>query len=196
MVNTHYTSYVDVINRDFFDRLEKVDYFRALSTNARHFTSPIRSQGTQDAFCLEDTDFGNHINAFILRELNEGRVIPIDGPICVEDEFSAVFVENDVNNSRTLKLTTYMNIGRNDIPYKGVFNHGSLSLVEKTVKSNLFKVSNYGGVYVLDNSIKPIEEIFLEDVANDLVNSATTIIEQLAYMDDKGLITETKRRMN
>ena len=192
MTSTHYDAFQKHIGMGSLDSEDIGEYLRDISVRAKHLVSPIGSQDTKAAFGMSDVDFGDCLNAFIERSLPQGKVLPLDDLVCVEDELSAVFVENYSQKEKTLRLTTFVDTSEGGL-YGGVLCYGLLTLLGYDRKSKSFNPSDVYGAYIFEDFHKPFGGEMLEIATEDLLKSAVTVIEQLTFMDKEGLISDTKR---
>lgn len=192
--NSHYGSFVDAVDKGIFD-LNPVlgDYFRDIRERAKYIQSPIKADSTFEAFGLSKEDFGNYRGTYVKKALAKKKAIPLEELVCVEDDFSAVFVENDPEKEITLKVTVYKDLKESEFPIDGTVYYGRLKWYGVAMEKNYFEVFDFYAGFVFDGLVIDIPEDAIGNASIDLANAVTTAIEQLAYMEREGMLGGVRR---
>lgn len=189
---SHYESLQGLVGRGIFDSEPIGEYVGYISMRARHFTSPIGSGKTMDAFGLSPDMFYVYIGGFVRRAIEHEKVLPLDELVCVEDEDSAVFLENHPGTERTIIATTYYGLPGNQSS-NGYLISGALRFIKDIGECIIFSPLWVYVAFIKDGSIKqPNREETLAG-AHDLVNAVTAALEQLAYMERQGMLRGVKQ---
>jgi len=180
----HYESFRRTLDSGILNETPIEPYLRDISRRARHIISPIEGDQTIAAFGLTREEFGHYIDSFIERALPQGKILPLDELVCVEDEFSAVFVENALGRPRSLRLTIFMNDHKFS-PDERLLNSGILELVAYRGADSLYSVTEIFTALIKDGSYEAVtdeDKMGLALAGQDLVNSVNAVIEQIVYM--------------
>lgn len=194
MYTIHYQAFIESVNKGIFDNHINGNYFRDISIRAKHLQSPIESDKSIEAFGLSEDEFYDIINSFLDRASVHRKVLPLDHLVCVEDEFSAVFAENHPSVEKAMILTSFINIKKTQ--GFDFLSYGVLNFIGHDGEYNKFAGSELFASYVFEDHHAPLDKDQMEIIGHDLVNSASTVIEQLAYMEKIGLITETRKMLH
>src|SRR3989338_7059370 len=156
----HYKSFRRTLDSGILNETPIEPYLRDISRRARHIISPIE------------------------RALPQGKILPLDELVCVEDEFSAVFVENALGRPRSLRLTIFMNDHKFS-PDERLLNSGILELVAYRGADSLYSVTEIFTALIEDGSYEAVtdeDKMGLALAGQDMVNSVNAVIEQIVYM--------------
>jgi len=194
MSPSHYELFQDYVGRGMFDNQGIGSYLRSISSRAKHLVSPIKSDETVHAFGGMQELRKSSI-AFMKRALAHGKVIPLEDLVCVEDDTSVVFVENNPQRERTLQLTVFRDIRDTKHPSDATIITGTLRLLEYNQRGNLFNVVVTYGAFIQNGSSDPIGANLEPGAKKDLVTNTNTVIEQLAYMEREELLADIKKTL-
>lgn len=190
----HYRAFVDTVDSGIFEGEEIGAYLEDIKNRALYIKSPIQSDSTIAAFGGEEK-FGKCVDSYIQKGIANGKALPFDNLLCVEDDFSAVFIENSPENERAMRVTTFQDTRINeDIPYSSVIYSGDLVLVGSDLRTNSFAVADLYVALVSENNVEilsDLQELKTMMAGIDLINTTSTVLEELAYMDKKGLFPIT-----
>jgi len=137
---------------------------------------------------FDSEPIGDYVRDIAMRE----KVLPLDELVCVEDEDSAVFLENHPGIERTIIATTYYGLRRN-WSSNGCLISGALRLIKGIGECIVFSPSDVYVAFIEDDSIKPVNEVGALAGVQDLVNAVTAALVQLAYMEREGMLRDVKR---
>jgi len=193
MIPSHYELFQDYVRMGIFDNESIGPHLRDISSRAKHLVSPIKSDETLQAFGLNRAEFLKYTRAYTDRALPQGKVLPLEVVVCVEDDYSAVFVENHPQIKRTLRLTAFEDVRQTVHPFDGVLSSGSLELLRYEGEGSLFNVFDTYLSFIRDNSILRSGTNTSRSTNKALVDTTNTVIEQLAYMEKEGLLPAMMR---
>ncbi|GAF84275.1 unnamed protein product [marine sediment metagenome] len=192
MDNTHYDSFVAAVDNRAFDSVRIGDYLRDIRERAKYIQSPIEADSIFEAFGLSQEDFGKYTSSYVGKALAKNKAIPLEELVCVEDDFSAVFIENDPEEDITLRVTIYKDEKEFGFAIDGVVYYGKLKWFGLAREKNYFEALDFYVSLVFDDYVKDISKQLLDEEGKELVNATTTVIEQLAYMEREGLLRDIK----
>ncbi len=184
----HFEELSRFIDDGIFDALPSGAYIHDLRERAEYIVSPIMSDETFEKFGLNRDAFDEYVKMFIERGLVDGKVIPYDGCFCIEDEESAVILENI--GSQTLNLLTY----------RAVEGSASGLLVANMMFAGFIESGNAYfppdpiGMAILEDRIELLPGWAKPAMNYDLVNATNTAIEQIAYMEKIGTWKEPEKK--
>ena len=185
----HYNSFVSAVDNGVFDTERIGGYFRDITKRARYMQSPIKSNSILESFGLSKEDLGDYTRLYIGKALAKDKALPLEDLVCIEDDFSAVFIENDPEEEITLRVTVYKDTKEPWFPIEGSIYYGKLKWYGVAREKRYFEVPDFYAGFVFDGHVKGISEQSLGDASTDLAQAVITAIEQLAYMEREGLLT-------
>lgn len=193
MRTEHFQAFKKDARAGLFANTPPAVYLNDIASRAIHYLSPIRSDETVTAFGLGEEGFGEYINAFMARTFPQQKALPIRNLLCIEDESSAVFVENHPELPWTLKVTTYENL-RDEIgmPIDAVLSYGVLKLEGFDTLDCAYIPNEVFGAFIKGKQLDRNLGSYKGHLPQGLVDAVITATEQLAYLDKVGLITETR----
>ena len=181
---SHGKAFVDAVNAGVFSEEQIGAYLVDITKRAIYFESPIKANSTISAFGGSIEELGNYVETYIAMGLVNKKVLPFDYLACIEDDFSAVFIENHPVQKSTIILTTFKDTKEDEgTDFKGILCFGVLELVDHDKRTNLFGIHNLYGAIITEDSLELLDGNDLQLSAIDLVNSASTVIEELGYLE-------------
>ena len=187
----HYQSFLSLVNKGLLDKEPIGAYVRDIAARARHFVSPI-GPNTMESFGTTPEEFGDIVNGFIRRASEHEKVLLLEDLVCIEDEVSAVFIENHPQAQNTVKVTTYSDISGNGHTISHIAS-GTLMLgYTDRVMSGFFIHYAYGA-FIENDTVIPLGRVQLNAAKYDLFTSTNTVIEQLAYMERQRMLQEVRK---
>ena len=189
----HYQGFVKAVDRGVFKNESLGPYFLDVRQRAKYFQSPVKSQETVQSSGLSTPELGVSVNAFMERGLKNRKVLPLEDLVGIEDEFSVVFVENDPKIPRVIRLVSY----QTPVPSLGIRTDllmaGLLQLEGYNETQNHFRILGTYTALINNEKIENKDGSNSELAAIDLVNSASTVIEQLVFMEEEGFLNGIRK---
>ena len=192
MSPNHYNSFNNYVNKGIFDNQSMGTYLRDISKRAKHLVSPVGPYETEIVYDLNRLNIKDYMGDFIERGIPIGNVLPLDGLLCVEDDVSAVFIENDPEKEKTLRLTSFREVDKHKSI--SIINNGLLTLISYDGEGNLFKAGEINAGFIEKSSYLSIGNCYIEVAFDDLVKSANTVLEQIALMEIEGMLKGIEKK--
>tara|TARA_Y100000310_G_scaffold140319_2_gene139682 strand:- start:704 stop:1324 length:621 start_codon:yes stop_codon:yes gene_type:complete len=197
----HYEAFRSYVDRGMFDNEPIGEYMKDIAGRAKYLVSPIRDDETVKAFMpgvaealtsgLNVTDFGELRHLLVKRTLERGKVINLDELVCVEDNKSVVFVENDPEIAKSIKLTSFLGYTP-EIPFDMV-TYGTLGLVSSDPTSIGWRIFEMYGAIIKDDILNAVRREVLVVGADQFTTTANTVVEQLIYMEREGMFEGVRK---
>ena len=121
MSPVHYQSFMSLANGGLFDKEPIGVYVRDIAARARHFVSPI-GPNTMESFSTTPEEFGDIVTGFIRRASEHEKVLLLEDLACIEDEVSAVFIENHPQVKNAVKVSPIRISQAMDIKRKAILH--------------------------------------------------------------------------
>lgn len=182
----HYRAFVEAVESGIFDGESIGNYLEYLKNNAKYIRSSVNHDSTYAAIADSRKDAEDYVDSYVRKALANKKVLPFDYAVCIEDNFSAVFIQN-YSDDETVRVTLYIDTEK-EHEFKGILCSGILKLLGSDEGKYFFGINPSSEMYasfVYDDHIEPQDARSFETtfIAQDLVQSAITAIEELACME-------------
>lgn len=195
----HYRAFVETVESGIFDGESIGNYLEYLKNNAKYVRSPVNHDSTYAAIADSRKDAEAYVDSYIEKALANKKVLPFDHAVCIEDDFSAVFIEN-YSDDETVRVTLYVDTEK-EHEFKGILCSGVLKLLGSEEGKSFFGINPSSELYasfVHDDHVVPQDMRSFEAmyIAQDLVQAAIVAIEELAYLEKVKTSNGKERKTN
>jgi len=194
----HYEAFKRAIDLGVFDSDPVVDntfkviptidsYLRNLPERAKYYGSLNNSETLENSFGLGLEEIQGCMDAFMERAVYNGKALPLDGLVRVENDSRVIFIENSPIEDNTLQLTMYRDVPKYEQNNpRGLFCSAKAKMTQDRRNMDFFDI--WLGV-VTDDTYNLLEETEkIETACDTLEHEAGLAILELAYLDQKGMI--------
>jgi len=183
---THYKAFIETVDSGIFDGEPIGNYLKYLKDDANYIMSPVNHDSVLPAIAESRKDADAYVHLYLDKALANKKVLPFDNAVCIEDDFSAVFMENYPGDKK-LRITFYIDTEKED-EYKGILCSGILKFLGSNEGKYLFILDSPSDIYasfVYDDHIAPqgTRSFEVSYMAQDLMQAAITAINELAYVE-------------
>jgi len=175
----HYGRLTELVEQGLFAKRIYGSYLDKLLHRARHYVSPIDLQPS--------TDSDDYVVDLLKRGQAMGKLIPSDGPVCLEDGFAVVFLDN--SNQQDIVATIFGNVEDDSSGLTGSICLGGLGLVG--VDEDGFSFAQHEIIFdlVKGDLLEPVkDDVRLGILAQYVLDSTIKAIKQFALIQKPGIL--------
>ncbi len=184
----HFNELSELMRRGVFDGKMYRDHLKRTLEQCTHIvsamTTPEITSFAQGPF---SQGYQKMVESYMKKGKAQGKVLPIDKPVCVEDGLSAVILENTKHEDKLL-VFGYRIIENPTAPESdGVLYLAALTVLGIEGERYRFAAQGLRADVVSGKDVIEVrDQVMLADIATELGSSVNTAIEQLALKDSMG----------
>lgn len=191
MAISHYAAFCYQVELGHFDHLAIGPYCKDVAERAKHFQSPVLDDGVARAMNMATDELNRAMPQFLAKPLGQGKLLDLDELVCIEDDKSAVFIENN-GGEVAVSVLSFMALDYT----QGIYLQGDVS-VDIFMKNGykMMRAKNIhagyvaGGEAVTEKATSEEEE----HVLDSLLEETWTAIQQIVLMEQLGMLADVKR---
>ena len=178
----HYEAFLQIANSNLLKSLEIYSHLIFFKHSAKPIHPLINKSNLSQTF--DSKLITEKINSFIREPFFKGKILPLEGVICLEDNSSVVFLQNSSAENNSLYILTCKSLAEK----KTLISRGNLKYLNYNFSQDLINLIRPESILIENNTYSQLIGIEQEfKITSDLIYDATKSIEQLIYLREKDL---------